>query len=531
MHEQILAKLNSDDTWTKALALYCISTDEISNLAILAKTLDLLEDTSLIEVPSRPLTDNEKELAILTQAPPMEDYNPEVEALGPKITLIRDLAEYTLDKNHLPASEEVLKIIERFARQELPLWTRMWLDENFYRFPWPDERKAFKRYAIALVECEYPYMRLVLERIDSEQVTWLAQIAAGKVPQKWGILRAIVRRFGRNGARAVIEALEDVKASLHPNILSILAEISRFDDLRERSAALMKRAEQEGEGMAAGYLCVLHIDAAAGERFRKWLEQEQEIDSGRLMELDGYIDHGNPPQGFPFVPFFTKCKRDYSLNALKGWRELKPEIRSQALWRIADEAENLLDAFQALSILAEAGNLKEDPEGASRFWESLRERLKKDKSTETEPHDFIERGEQVLRLANPETKPVRLEEAIIGYLTEDLILPSVAAKMLQDWKPDEHSRKVLREAIAQEVSEIERLWEEEKDARYRNPSEYWYDDRKAPWSVLWQLESRWKEMRELALKIGGLENAITKIDELIAVPWQKVLRGITERTE
>jgi len=101
----------------------------------------------------------------------MEDYNPETVTIGPEIATIKELSEHTLDNISLSASEGVLEVIEGLAWSDLASSSRIWLDNNFFRFPWTNEKEAFKRYALVIVDCEYPYMNRILQSIPSQSAT------------------------------------------------------------------------------------------------------------------------------------------------------------------------------------------------------------------------------------------------------------------------------------------------------------------------------------------------------------------------
>ncbi len=68
-----------------------------------------------------------------------------------------------------------------------------------------------------------------------------------------------------------------------------------------------------------------------------------------------------------------------------------------------------------------------------------------------------------------------LERWVEGYL----IMPSMAAEVLENWEPSEQFVPTLRERIQREVGLKEDDWERDKQARRDDPEEYYCDDRKA----------------------------------------------------
>ncbi|MBN1411817.1 MAG: hypothetical protein JW969_13295 [Spirochaetales bacterium] len=124
----------------------------------------------------------------------------------------------------------------------------------------------------------------------------------------------------------------------------------------------------------------------------------------------------------------------------------------------------------------------------------------------------------------------RIEEEGAGLAAGyTALFDAQAVNALPGWQPPENMHALLLENMESEVNKTAACWEDEKQARIKNPDQFYYDDRKAPLSVLSGIDRGWQPMYELAGRLGGAADMLGLMHKLMTEPWHETLLKLTEK--
>lgn len=515
-----LSKLKDGNPWKRSVVLASINRNDLLNTDVLSEVVRLLSDKAQFQEPERLAGSADQALSALLRR--SENRNTRWNALIPtgsekqanpiyEVGVVAMRVLINAEPVPVKVDKDVVDILAKhsIADTKDPHLARHFLDQHLHRFEWYDPTEAARRYSVAVLSSAAS-IPACLETIcrdgkrDEEQglLNDIAAAAAKRDPPAWDALHAVAKGAKKDvGTMAFLDALEANPKALKTPILPSLLSTTTKQGCLERGLALLKKMEDNGEHLAAGYISL--VDPDGGERFKAYLESSKKKDQAELARLLTIARDAHWPLSFPAAELFARCDRDKAIKWIVEWAEVPEDLKMEALQRMAQVHKAPRQAYEPLFEIAKTGAMKTNRDLSVQLWKSVKDAL-------TATDDWRIRNplnidnHPLVALGHPSIRPMGYEDALLEYVLNSIIKASIYFACVGGRANiPERQKKRIERAIEAEVKAVETLWEKQKNNTSLPPRA----------TAVFLLKEKWAGML-VACREMGLTNLAQRVEAL-----------------